>query len=137
MTNVCMCCDYVAINKKHNVYIYIYIYISIYNISITYNIYNIYNIYIYICIKLDNTRYLYTNIYSYTVNVNLMLICIELLEIWSVIVNMPENWKFSVFEVIYYIFLQYSFLSIHSSLTYKRYMRDTPSLKILLSAIKL
>ena len=33
--------------------------------------------YIYIYIKFDNKIYSYTIIYSYTVNVNLMLICIE------------------------------------------------------------
>ena len=43
--------------------------------------------------------------------------------------------KFLVFEVIYYVFLCYTSLPIHSSLTYKRYMRDRPSLKILVSDI--
>ena len=37
-------------------------------------------IYIYTHIKLDNRIYSYTIIYSHTVNVNLMLICIELSE---------------------------------------------------------
>ena len=36
---------------------------------------------LYIYIKLDNRIYSYTNIYSHTVNVNLMLICIELSEL--------------------------------------------------------
>ena len=57
VTCVCMCCDKVTINKKHKLYIYIYIYIYI-----------------------SNWRIGYTAIYSYTVNVNLMLICIELLK---------------------------------------------------------
>ena len=92
------------------------------------------NIYIYIYIKLENRIYSYTIIYSCIVNVNLMLICIELSEF---IIYCKYAWKFSVFEVIYYIFLYYTFLPIHSSLTYKRHMRDTPSLKILVSAIKL
>ena len=35
----------------------------------------------YIYIKLDNRIYSYTTIYSHTVNVNLMLICIELSEL--------------------------------------------------------
>ena len=68
----------VAINKKHKVYIYIYIYIYIY---VSY----------------------YTVIYSNTVNVNLILIYIELSEMWSFIVNMSK--KFLVFEVIFYVFL--------------------------------
>ena len=38
-----------------------------------------------IAIRLDN------RIYSYTVIVNLMLICIQLSEMWSFTVNMPEN----------------------------------------------
>ena len=50
-------------------------------------IYIIYNI----DLKLDNRIYLYTIIYSCAVNVNLMLICIELSEMWSFIVNMPEK----------------------------------------------
>ena len=53
-----MGCNNVTINKKRKVYIYIY------------------NIYI----KLDNRINSYTIIYSYTVSVNLMLICIELLQ---------------------------------------------------------
>ena len=69
--------------KIYNIYIYIYIYICIYT-----KIYKIYMyIYIYIYIKLDN------RIYSYTVNVNLMLICIELSEL-IFIVNMPENSRY-------------------------------------------
>ena len=40
----------------------------------------------------------YTIIYSYTVNVNLMLIFIELSEL---IIYCKYDWKFSVFEVIY------------------------------------
>ena len=43
--------------------------------------------------------YSYTITYSYTVNVNLMLICIELIIYCKYIL------KFSVFEVIYFIFL--------------------------------
>ena len=74
-------------------------------------------VYIYIYITLNNT------IYSYIVNVDLILICIELSEMRS--------------EVIYYIFLSHTLLPSHSSLTYKRYMKDAPSLKILISAINL
>ena len=61
-----------------------------------------------------------------------MLIRIELSEL---IIYFEYAWKFSVFEVLYYIFLYYTFLPIHSSLTYKRHMEDTPSLKILVSTI--
>ena len=67
--------------------------------------------------KLDNRIYLYTIIYSYTVKCKFdfdlyWIIWIDhLLEICL---------KISVFEVIYYIFLYYTFLSIHSSLTYER-----------------
>ena len=71
-----MCCDNVRINKKTQ-FIYIYIYIPKHtHIYICIKIYNKYNIYI----KLDNRMYSYTIIYSYTVDVNLMLICIELSE---------------------------------------------------------
>ena len=63
-----------------------------------------------------------------------MLIYNELSEL---IIYCEYAWKFSVFEVIHYIFLYYAFLPIHSSLTYKRHMRDTPSLKILVSAYNL
>ena len=46
--------------------------------------------------------------------------------------------KFSVFEVIYFTFLWYIFLPIHSSfLTYKGHMRDTLSLEILVSPLDL
>ena len=51
---------------------------------------------------MDNRIYSYKIICSYTVNVNLMLISVELLEIWSFIVKYAS--KFSVFEVIYYVF---------------------------------
>ena len=34
--------------------------------------------------------YSYTVIYSYTVNVNIMLICIELSEMWSFNKTMPQ-----------------------------------------------
>ena len=40
-------------------------------------------------IKLDNRIYPYTITYSYTVNVNLILICSELSEL-IIIVNIPE-----------------------------------------------
>ena len=134
-----MCCDNVAINKKHKVHTYMYIYIYIYIICI-YILYihicyiNIY-IYIFIYIKLHNRIYSCTTIYSYTVNVNLMSICIELSEL---IIYCKYAWKLSLFEVIniLYISVLY-FLPIHSSLTYKRDMRKTPSLKILVSAINL
>ena len=92
------------------------------------------HIYIYIYNAICTCIHSYSIIYSYTVNANLMLICIELSEF---IIYCKYAWKFSVFEVIYYIFLYYTFLPVHSSLTYKRHMRDTPSLKILVSAIKL
>ena len=59
-----------------------------------------------------------------------MLICVELSELT---IYCKYAWKFSVFEIIYYIFLYYTFLPIYSSLTYKRHMSDTPSLKILVS----
>ena len=104
----------------------IYIYTIIYK-YITY-IYIFLYIYIYIYINLDNRIYSYTTIYSYTVNVSLMLICIELSEL---IIYCKYTWKFSVFEVMYYIFLYYNFLPIHFSSTFKRHMRDTPSLEIL------
>ena len=57
------------------------------------NIYILY-IYIYIYIKFDKRICSYTIIYSYTVNINLMLICTELSEMWSFIVNMPENSRY-------------------------------------------
>ena len=63
-----------------------------------------------------------------------MLICIEFT---GLIIYCKYVSKFSVFEVIYYIFLYYTFLPIHFSLTYKRHMRDTRSLRILVSAINL
>ena len=63
-----------------------------------------------------------------------MLICIKLSEF---IIYCKYARKFSVFEVICYIFLYYTISPIHSSLTYKRRMRDKPSLKILVSAINL
>ena len=87
-----------------------------------------------IYIKLDDRIYSYTIICSYTVNVNLTLICIELSEL---IIYCKYAWKFAVFEVMYYIFLYYTFLPIHSSLTHKSHMRVTPSLKLLVSAINL
>ena len=43
----------------------------------------------YIYNKLDNMIYSYGIIYSYAVNVNLIVICIELLEMLSYIVIMP------------------------------------------------
>ena len=106
------CCDSVAINKTHKVHIYIYI-------------------------RMNDRIYSNTIIYSYTVNVNLMLICIDLSEL---VIYCKYAWKFSVFAVIYYIChicLYYTFFAIHSSLTYKKHMRDTPSLKNLVSAINL
>ena len=52
-------------------------------------------IYIYILhIKLNNSIYSCAITYSHTVNVNLMLICIELSEMWSFTVNMPENSRY-------------------------------------------
>ena len=65
--------------------------------------------------------YSYGIIYSCTVNVNLMLICIELLVL---IIYCKYGWKFL------YIFLYYTFLPVFSSLTDKSHMRDPPSLKI-------
>ena len=41
--------------------------------------------------KNENWIYSYTIIYSYIVNVNLMLMCTEWSEMWSFIVHMPEN----------------------------------------------
>ena len=90
-------------------------------------------IYIYIYQFVDNRIYSYT-IILYTANVNLMLIRTELSEL---IFYCKYAWKFLVFEVIYYIFLYYTFLPICFSLTYKRHMRDTPSRKNLASAINL
>ena len=55
-----------------------------------------------------------------------MLICIELSEL---IICCKCALKFLLFEVIYYIFLYCNFLPIHSCLTYKRHMGDTPCLK--------
>ena len=72
--------------------------------------------------------YSHTIIYSCTVNVTLMLICIELSEL---IIYSKYASKFK------YTFLYYTFLPAYSSLTYKRHMRDPPSLKILVSAINL
>ena len=87
-------------------YIYIlYIYICI--IIYTYIIY----ICIIIYIKLDNRMYSSTIRYSCTVNVDLMLICVELSKL---IIYCKYARKFLVFEVIYYIFLYYTFLPIHS-----------------------
>ena len=63
-----------------------------------------------------------------------MLICVELSEL---IIYCKYAGKFLEFEVICYVFLYYNFLPIRSSLTYKRYMGDTPSLKILVSALNL
>ena len=97
-------------------------------------IYDIYMIYIYQIVKVDNRIYSCTIIYSYIVNVNLMLIDIELSEF---IMYCKYAWKFSLFEVIYYIFLYYTFLPIHYSLTYKRHMRNTQGLKILVPTINL
>ena len=103
---------------KYITYIYIYIYIFFIYIYI----------YLYIYINLDNRIHSYTTIYSYTVNVSLMLICIELSEL---IIFCKYTWKFSVLEVMYYIFLFYNFLPINFSSTCKIHMRDTPSLEIL------
>ena len=115
------------------IYIYIYAYIYVYTYIYTYNLLYICNehscytivcpfihsfIYIYICIS--NRIYPYTIIYSYTVNVNLILIRTELSE-WMIYCKYA--WNLSVFEVIYYICLYYTFLSIHFPLTYKRYER--------------
>ena len=106
---------------------------SLYIICIYIHIlYCIIYMYIYIYIKLDNRIFSNTIIYSYTVNVNLVLNYLSELIIYCKYAS-----KFSVFEVIYYIFLCYTFLPIHSSLTYKRHMSDTTSLKIMVSAINL
>ena len=51
-----------------------------------------------------------------------MLICIELSEL---IIYCKYALKLLVFD----IFLYYTFVPIHSSLTYKRHMRDTPYTK--------
>ena len=76
--------DKVAI-KKNIKLIYIHIYIYIYSIYIYIYIVYIYSIYIYIHISHWIIEYIhiysYTIIYSCTVNVNLMLICIELSEL--------------------------------------------------------
>ena len=97
---------------KKNIYIYVYIYILYIYI---YMYYYIYIYYIYICIiiyiKLDNRMYSSTIRYSCTVNVDLMLICVELSKL---IIYCKYARKFLVFEVIYYIFLYYTFLPIHS-----------------------
>ena len=74
-------------------YIILLLYIILYIIYIILYIINVY-IYIYIYMKLDNWIYSYTIIYSCIVNVNLILICIELSEMWSFIVNMPENSRY-------------------------------------------
>ena len=47
-----------------------------------------------------------------------MLVCIELSEL---IIYCQYARKFLVFEVIYYVFLFYTFLPVHSSSTYERY----------------
>ena len=55
---------------------------------------------------MDNRIFSYTIIYSYSVNLNLVLICIELLEIWSFIVNMPKSLGFwsNIFLSVKYFF---------------------------------
>ena len=50
-------------------------------------------------IKLDNRIYPYTIIYSYTVNVNLILICSELSEL-IIIVNIPEICRYLKLYII-------------------------------------
>ena len=65
-----MSCDNVTINKKHKVNIYIYI-VCIYIVCI----------YIYIYISNWIIEYIHIQLYSCTVNVNLMLIFIELSEL--------------------------------------------------------
>ena len=91
VTIVRMSCNNVAINKKHKVHIYIYIYIIhilyIYIYYIYIYIICILYIYIYIYIYISNWViecihiYSYTIIYSRTVNISLMLICIEISEL--------------------------------------------------------
>ena len=70
-------------------------------------------------IKLDNRIlfiiFIYNYIFIYS-KCKLKLICIELSEL---IIYWKYAWKFSVLEVLYYIFLYYPFLPIHSSLTLK------------------
>ena len=66
---------------------------------------------------------LYIYIYLYTANI----------ELSELIIYCKYALKFSVFD----IFLYYTFLTVHFSLTYKRHMRDTPSLKILISPINI
>ena len=81
---------YTTIIKSIHTHICIYIYVMCIYIYI-------YILYIYIIyIKLDN------RIYSYTVNVNLMLTGIELSEM---IIYWKYALKFSVFEVIHYIMI--------------------------------
>ena len=65
VTIVRMSCDNVAINKKHKVHMHIYIY----------------SIYIYIYISNWIIEHIYIQLYSCTVNVNLMLIFTELSEL--------------------------------------------------------
>ena len=63
------------------------------------------------------------------------------LDLYWIIKNVPiyckYNLKFLGIWSNYFIFLEYAFFPIHSSLTYKGHMRETPSLKILLSVIDL
>ena len=49
-----------------------------------------------------------------------MLISIELSEL---IIYYKYDWRFSVFQGMYYIFLYYTFLPIHFSFTYERHER--------------
>ena len=72
----------------------------------------------------------------YTFMYNLILSCIEIINyqiIRNVIIHCNYAIKFSVFEVMYFSVIHLFCQSIKD----KRHMRDTPSLKIVVSAINL
>ena len=110
-----MSCDNFTINKKHKLNLHRHIYIYI---------------------KLDNRIYLYTCNYVFIYSKCKFKVGLYWI-IRNVIIYSKYALKCSVLEVTYYIFLQYTFLPVHSSLTYKSHMSDKPSLKILVSAINL
>ena len=83
----------------------------------TQSLYIYIHIYLYIYMKLDNRIYSYTIIYSYIANVNLMLIWIELAEVWSFIVNMSKTlviWSNILYLSVIYFFANKFFLNIYN-----------------------
>ena len=113
--------------------IYLSLYLPTY-LPICLYIYIYIHIYIYISNWIIGYMFIYNYIFQYSkckFNFDWYWI------IKNVMIYCKYGLKFEVFEVIYFIFLWYTFLSIHFSLTYKKNLRDTPSLKILVSAIDL